>query len=47
MLTGLATATYPDGSTPEVEDVARVAANVYIGGSGNHRRWSGSVTDLG
>ena len=32
MLTGLATATYPDGSTPEVEDVARVASNVFSAG---------------
>ena len=32
MLTGLATATYPDGSTPELGDVARVAANVFSAG---------------
>ena len=32
VLTGLATATYPDGSTPEVEDVARVASNVFSAG---------------
>ncbi len=32
MLTGLATATFPDGSMPEVEDVARVAANVFSAG---------------
>ncbi len=32
VLTGLATATYPDGSTPKVEDVARVAANVFSAG---------------
>src|SRR6202035_995803 len=32
VLTGLATATYPDGSIPEVEDVARVASNVFSGG---------------
>ena len=32
MLTGLATATYPDGSIPEVEDVARVASNVFSAG---------------
>ena len=32
VLTGLATATYPDGSTPPVEDVARVAANVFSAG---------------
>ena len=32
VLTGLASATYPDGSTPEVEDVARVASNVFSAG---------------
>src|ERR1700733_10919290 len=32
VLTGLATATYPDGSTPDVGDVARVAANVFSAG---------------
>ncbi len=29
VLTGLATATFPDGSTPEVIDVVRVATNVF------------------
>src|SRR3954471_9455842 len=32
VLTGLAGATYPDGSIPEVEDVARVASNVFSAG---------------
>jgi cytochrome P450 len=32
VLTGLATATFPDGSTPEVLDVARVAANLFSAG---------------
>ncbi len=32
VLTGLATATFPDGSIPEVEDVARVASNVFSAG---------------
>ncbi|MCV7197839.1 cytochrome P450 [Mycobacterium angelicum] len=32
VLTGLATATFPDGSIPEVEDVARVACNVFSAG---------------
>ena len=32
VLTGLATATFPDGSTPEVIDVVRVAANVFSAG---------------
>jgi cytochrome P450 len=32
VLTGLATATFPDGSTPEVIDVVRVAANLFSAG---------------
>jgi cytochrome P450 family 150 subfamily A5 len=32
VLTGLATAAYPDGSTPAVEDVAKVASNVFSAG---------------
>lgn len=32
VLTGLATATFPDGSLPEVIDVVRVAANVFAAG---------------
>ena len=32
VLTGLATATFPDGSTPEVEDAALLAANLFTGG---------------
>jgi cytochrome P450 family 150 subfamily A5 len=32
VLTGLATATFPDGSTPEVIDVVRVATNVFSAG---------------
>ena len=32
MLTGLATATFPDGSMPEVADVVRVAANLFSAG---------------
>jgi cytochrome P450 len=32
VLTGLATATFPDGSTPDVIDVVRVAANVFSAG---------------
>ena len=31
-MTGLATATFPDGSTPEVIDVARIAANLFAAG---------------
>jgi cytochrome P450 family 150 subfamily A5 len=32
VLTGLATATFPDGSTPEVRDAALIAANLFAGG---------------
>ena len=32
VLTGLATATFPDGSVPEVQDAALVAANLFAGG---------------
>jgi cytochrome P450 len=32
VLTGLATATFPDGSTPEAKDAALVAANLFAGG---------------
>jgi len=32
VLTGLASATFPDGSTPEVVDVVRVAANLFAAG---------------
>ena len=32
ILTGLATATFPDGSTPEVSDAALIAANLFAGG---------------
>jgi cytochrome P450 family 150 subfamily A5 len=32
VLTSLATATFPDGSTPEVIDVVRVAANIFTAG---------------
>lgn len=32
VMTGMATATFPDGSTPDVGDVARVATNVFSAG---------------
>ncbi len=32
VLTGLATATFPDGATPEVADVVRIAANLFAAG---------------
>ncbi|MDE0238439.1 MAG: cytochrome P450, partial [bacterium] len=33
VLTGLATATFPDGSTPEVLDAVRIAANLFAAGT--------------
>jgi cytochrome P450 len=32
VLSGLATATFPDGTTPEVKDAALIAANLFVGG---------------
>lgn len=32
VLTGLATATFPDGTLPEVKDAALIAANLFVGG---------------
>jgi len=32
IMTGLATATFPDGSTPDVEDAALIAANLFAAG---------------
>lgn len=43
MLTGLATATFPDGSTAEVADVVRVAANLFAAGQETTVRLLGSV----
>ena len=42
VLTGLATATFPDGSMPEVIDVVRVAANVFSAGQETTVRLLGS-----
>ena len=46
MLTGLATATFPDGSTPEVIDVVRVAANLFAAGQETTVRLLGSALQL-
>ncbi|MEU1343722.1 cytochrome P450 [Streptomyces sp. NPDC005827] len=43
VLTGLATATFPDGSTPEVMDVVRVAANLFAAGQETTVRLLGSA----
>jgi ferredoxin len=42
VLTGLATATFPDGSTPSVDDVVRVAANLFAAGQETTVRLLGS-----
>jgi cytochrome P450 len=42
VLTGLATATFPDGSTPEVGDAVRVAANLFAAGQETTVRLLGS-----
>jgi cytochrome P450 len=43
VLTGLATATFPDGSVPEVADVVRVAANLFSAGQETTVRRLGSA----
>jgi cytochrome P450 family 150 subfamily A5 len=43
VLTGLATATFPDGSTPSVDDVVRVAANLFAAGQETTVRLLGSA----
>jgi cytochrome P450 len=46
ILTGLATATFPDGTTPEVIDVVRVAANLFAAGQETTVRLLGSALQL-
>lgn len=46
VLTGLATATFPDGSMPEVIDVVRVAANVFSAGQETTVRLLGSALQV-
>jgi len=46
VLTGLATATFPDGSLPEVIDVVRVAANLFAAGQETTVRLIGSAVQL-
>lgn len=46
VLTGLATATFPDGSTPEVMDVVRVAANLFAAGQETTVRLLGSALQM-
>jgi cytochrome P450 len=46
VLTGLATATFPDGSIPEVIDVVRVAANLFAAGQETTVRLLGSALQM-
>src|SRR5438045_5063107 len=46
VLTGLAAATFPDGSTPEVIDVVRVAANLFAAGQETTVRLLGASLQL-
>ncbi len=46
VLTGLATATFPDGSMPEVIDVVRVAANVFSAGQETTVRLLGAALQI-
>jgi cytochrome P450 family 150 subfamily A5 len=46
VLTGLATATFPDGSTPDVTDVARVATNVFSAGQETTVRLLGAALQI-
>ena len=46
VLTGLAVATFPDGSTPEVVDVVRIAANLFAAGQETTVRLLGSALQL-
>ena len=46
VLTGLATATFPDGSIPQVLDVVRVAANLFAAGQETTVRLLGSALQL-
>ncbi len=46
VLTGLATATFPDGSLPEVLDVVRIAANLFAAGQETTVRLLGAALQL-
>ncbi|GAQ32950.1 cytochrome p450 107b1 [Mycobacterium pseudoshottsii JCM 15466] len=46
VLTGLATATFPDGTVPDVEDVARVACNVFSAGQETTVRLLGAALQI-
>ena len=46
VMTGMATATFPDGSTPDVADVVRVAANLFAAGQETTVRLLGAALQL-
>jgi cytochrome P450 len=46
VLTGLATATFPDGSTPDAVDVARVASNLFAAGQETTVRLLGTALQV-
>ena len=46
VMTGLASATFPDGSTPEVIDVVRIAANLFAAGQETTARLLSSALQL-
>ena len=46
VMTGLATATFPDGSTPDVHDVALIAANLFVAGQETTVRLLSSALQL-
>ena len=46
VMTGLATATFPDGSTPEIIDVVRIAANLFAAGQETTVRLLGAALQL-
>ena len=46
VLTGLATATFPDGSTPDVADVVRIAANLFAAGQETTVRLLGAALQM-
>jgi cytochrome P450 family 150 subfamily A5 len=46
VLTGLATATFPDGSTPDAVDVARIASNLFAAGQETTVRLLGAALQL-
>jgi cytochrome P450 len=46
VLTGMATATFPDGTMPEVQDVVRVAVNLFAAGQETTVRLLGSALQM-